>query len=98
VLRSFRFRAFGRKELVDRFLDRAEAWNKVAEACLNHAGQQQHDSSHSKLLMEQLRQCSDHATLPERQQIVAFVAAVQGRWFWRQMPWLNGAAQQHSDK
>ena len=78
---------------IDRFLDRAETWNKIGSACLKKnadgssgVGGQTAGASVSKLLMEQIQQCSDRAAPQQRQQIAAFMAAVESRWLWRQVP------------
>jgi hypothetical protein len=73
---------------IDRFLDRAELWNQVGAACLKNGPSegQNRDSSVSKRVMEQIQQCSNRAGPEQRQQIGAFMAAVQARWLWRQLP------------
>ncbi len=82
-----------RLDYIDSFLARAAVWNKVGSACSKNleggnAGSevQKEGASVSKLLMEQIKQLSDRAPPDERRQIAAFVAAVEARWFWRQMP------------
>ncbi|MGO9109435.1 MAG: hypothetical protein ACLP9L_09390 [Thermoguttaceae bacterium] len=80
-----------RTDYIDCFLDRAEVWSKVGSACLKNStdGGRKDGSSVSKLVMEQIRQCSDRAAPEQRQQIRAFVAAAQARWLWRRMPSFN---------
>lgn len=86
-----RLPAAQRTDFIDRFLDRAELWNKIGSACLKNRTNQgrKGGSSVSQLIMEQIEQCSSRAA-PERQrQIGAFMAAVQARWLWRQLPSFN---------
>ncbi len=73
---------------IDRFLDRAEMWNKVGAACLKNSADQGRNgrASASKLVLEQIQQCSNRAAAEQRQQIGAFMAAVEARWLWRQLP------------
>jgi hypothetical protein len=77
-----------RNDYIDRFLDRAELWNQVGSACLKNSSNQglKGTSSVSQLLMEQIEQCGSRAAPEQRRQIGAFVAAVQTRWLWRQLP------------
>jgi hypothetical protein len=78
-------------EYIDAFLDRVALWDKVGSACLkNSAGAgQEGNSSASTLMMEQVRQCSNHCDPEQRRQIGVFLAAVQSRWLWRQLPSFN---------
>ncbi len=77
-----------RNDYIDRFLDRAELWNKVGSACLKNQASQRPkgDSSASELILGQIEQCSKRAAPDERRQIGAFMAAVQAHWLWRQLP------------
>ena len=47
-------------DYIDRFLDRAELWSKVGSACLKNSADHgpKGGSSVSKLVMEQIEQCS----------------------------------------
>ncbi len=76
---------------IDCFLDRAELWNKVGAACLKNGGNQGQpsDVSMSKLVLDEIQQCSQRAAPEKRQQIEAFMAAVQARWLWRHLPSFN---------
>ena len=89
---------------IDHFLDRAygllghygilsptEVWTKVATACQKKDGAQASKSggSVSKLMMDQIKQASDLAKPEQQREIGEFVAAVQARWLWRQMPSFN---------
>ncbi len=86
-----------RTDYLDHFLDRAELWNKVGAACLKNNADGANGaeaaakggSSASQLLMEQMKQCSAHAAPDKRHQIGAFMAAVEARWLWRQLPSFN---------
>ena len=80
-----------RNDYLDRFLDRAELWSKVGSACVKNSASQgpKGGSSVSQLVMEQIEQCSRRAGPEQRRQIAAFVAAVQTRWLWRQLPSFN---------
>jgi len=80
-----------RMDYIDRFLDRAEVWSEVGSACLKNTGErgQKGGSSVRELVMEQIRQDSDHTAPEQRQQIAAFMAAAQARWLLRQMPSLS---------
>ena len=80
-----------RNDYLDRFLDRAELWSKVGTACLRSSASQgaQGGSSVSKLVMEQIEQCSQRAAPEQRRRIGTFVAAVEARWLWRQLPSIN---------
>ncbi len=75
-------------DYIDRFLDRAELWNKIGTACLKKSAKQgpKSGSSASQLIMEQIEQCSNHAPPEQRRRIGAFMTAVQARWLWRQLP------------
>ena len=75
-------------EYIDRFLDRAELWENVGSSCLRNREDpaRKDGSSVSKLVMDQIQQCSKHAEPEQRRQIAAFMAAVQARWLWRQLP------------
>ncbi|MGA2258784.1 MAG: hypothetical protein ABSG53_29305, partial [Thermoguttaceae bacterium] len=75
-------------EYIDCFLDRAELWNQVGAACLKNSASQgpKGGSSVTKLIMEQIQQCSNRAAPEQRQQIGAFMVAAQSRWLWRQLP------------
>jgi hypothetical protein len=75
-------------DYIDRFLDRAELWNKVGAACLKNgaAPGQSSDRSVSKLVLDQIQQCSNRALPEQRQQMEAFISAVQARWLWRHLP------------
>jgi len=77
-----------RTDCIDRFLDRAEIWSRVATACLKNKTSEGQDrgSAVSKLVMDQVQQCSTHVSPAERQQIGTFMAAAQTRWLWRQLP------------
>jgi hypothetical protein len=76
---------------IDRFLDRAEIWNKVGAACLKNSEGQGGSgaSSVSKLIFEQIQQCSSRAAPEQREQVGTFMAAVEARWLWRQLPSFN---------
>ena len=88
-------------DYIDRFLDRAELWNKIGTACLKTGSDQGSPrqgppeqwlaggSSASKLVMEQIEQCSRRTAPEQRRQIGAFMTAVQARWLWRQLPSFN---------
>ncbi len=78
-------------DYLDRFLDRVEVWSKVGSACLkNKDNRGQKDNSFvSKMVLQQIEQCSNHATPEQRQQMDAFMTAVQARWLWRQLPSFN---------
>ncbi len=80
-----------RTEYIDRFLARAELWNKIGSACLKSGAPQgpEGGSSVSKVVMEEIEQCSNHAEPEQRRQIGEFMAAVQTRWLWRQLPSFN---------
>lgn len=73
---------------IDRFLDRAELWNKIGAACLKNGASPgpKGGSSVSRLIMEQIEQARNRAAPDEQRQIGAFMAAVQARWLWRQLP------------
>ncbi len=77
-----------RVDYIDRFLDRAELWNQVGAACLtkDSGPGSNGGTSASKLIMEQIQQCSNRAGPEQRPQIAAFMAAAQVRWLWRQLP------------
>ena len=82
--------ASGRIEFIDRFLDSVQQWSKVGAACFKaNSGQREGEAAMNKLLIEQVRQCGNLAEPEQRRKIEAFVAAVQARWLWRQMPALN---------
>jgi len=76
---------------IDRFLDRAEQWNKIGAACLKNSTERgsQGTASVSKMVLDQIEQCGKQAAPEKRRQIDAFMIAVQGRWLWRQLPSFN---------
>ena len=78
-------------DYIDRFLDRAEQWNKIGSACLQNGAKQgpKGGSSAGQLIVAQIAQCSNRAVPEQRRQVAAFMAAVQARWLWRQLPSFN---------
>ena len=73
---------------LDRFLDRTELWNEIGSACLKDGAKPGNKGgpSASKMVMEQIEQSARRAAPAQQRQITAFMAAVQARWLWRQLP------------
>ena len=71
---------------LDHFLDRVDQWSKIGDACLHGdtiTGAKS-DTSLSKLITEQIANCSRNAGPAERKHISEFMADVQLRWIRRQ--------------
>jgi hypothetical protein len=75
-------------DYLDRFLDRAEEWNKVATACQKkNTGKAAGGSSVTRLIQDQMQ--SSENVSPQQRELSEFLSAVQARWLWRQLPSFN---------